>query len=130
LCEIHGEVRGDTFIIHDAVLDSDALTLACKGSINMNDKSLELTALATPFQLPDAALKTVPVVGRLFSKTRIGVPIRISGNLEDAKLSPALPAAIEKDLVGAVKKIVKLPVKIIDLPVRMLESNREEKRGQ
>jgi len=130
LLEIHGEVQGNTFIVRDAILDSDPLALACKGSINLQDKTLDLTALATPFQIPDIGLKAVPFIGTLFSKKHIGVPIKISGNIEDAKLSPGLPDAIGKDLVRVVKKIVKLPVHIIDLPVLLFENKKEEKSKQ
>lgn len=126
--EIHGEVRGDTFIVHDAVLNSNSLTIVSQGKINLKNKSLELTALATPFQIQDLVLMAVPVVGVIFSKTLIGVPIRISGNLEDAKLSPGSPAAIGKGIAAIVKNVVKLPVQIIE-PVLMLENNKENKQA-
>ena len=111
---IKGEIKGDTLKIDEGILDSATLSLAWQGSIDMATKKMDITVLATPFQLSDLLLMGIPVVGIVFSRTLIGIPLRVTGTIDDPKLGPASPLAIGKGLLGVVTNIVKLPVKIIE----------------
>jgi uncharacterized protein YhdP len=120
---IKGEIKGTTFKIDQGILDSTTLSMAWQGSIDMAAKKIDITVLATPFQLSDLLLMAIPVVGIIFSKTLIGIPIHVTGTIDDPKLGLASPVAIGKGLLGIVTNIVKLPVKIIE-PV--LPESREQ----
>jgi len=117
---IKGEIKGPTFKIDQGILDSSTLSMAWQGSIDMATNKIDLTVLATPFQLSDLLLMGIPVVGIVFSKTLIGVPLQVTGTIDEPKLRPASPLAIGKGLLGVVTNMVKLPVKIIEpiLPER------------
>ena len=117
---IKGEIKGTTFKIDEGILDSSTLSIAWQGSIDMATKKIDFTVLATPFQLSDLLLMGIPVVGIVFSKTLIGVPLQVTGTIDEPKLRPASPLAIGKGLLGVVTNMVKLPVKIIEpmLPER------------
>jgi hypothetical protein len=123
---INGEFHGNTFKIHEGVLDSNTLSLACEGTYNLSNKRMDLTVLATPFQIYDLVLMSVPVVGMVFGRTLIGVPIRVTGALDDPKLGPGNPAAIPRGILGIFKNIVKLPVRIIEpiMPQKDSENRR------
>ncbi|MCX5903476.1 MAG: AsmA-like C-terminal domain-containing protein, partial [Proteobacteria bacterium] len=117
---VKGEIKGKTFVINEGILDSSTLSMAWQGSVDMATKKINITVLATPFQLSDLLLMGIPVVGIVFSRTLIGIPLRVTGTIDDPKLGPASPLAIGKGLLGVVTNIVKLPVKIIEpvLPER------------
>jgi hypothetical protein len=117
---IKGEIKGTTFKIDEGILDSSTLSMAWQGSVDMATKKIDLTVLATPFQLSDLLLMGIPVVGIVFSKTLIAVPLQVTGTIDEPKLRPASPLAIGKGLLGVVTNMVKLPVKIIEpiLPER------------
>ena len=80
----------------------------------MKNNKLDLTMLATPFQIYDLLLMSIPVVGIVFGRTLIGVPIHVTGTLDEPKLGPGNPVIAAKGLFGIVKNIVKLPIKIIE----------------
>ena len=111
---IKGEIKGTTFKIDEGILDSSTLSMAWQGSVDMATEKIDFTVLATPFQLSDLVLMGIPVVGIVFSKTLIGVPLQVTGTVDDPKLGPASPMAIGKGLLGIVTNMVKLPVKIIE----------------
>jgi uncharacterized protein YhdP len=117
---VKGKIKGSSFVINEGILDSNTLSMAWQGSIDMAAKKMDITVLATPFQLSDLVLMAIPVVGIVFSKSLIGIPIHITGSIDDPKLGPASPLAIGKGLLGIATNIVKLPVKIIEpiLPER------------
>lgn len=123
---INGAFHGKTFKIHEGVLDSNTLSLACEGTYNLSNKRIDLTVLATPFQIYDLVLMSVPVVGMVFGRTLIGVPIRVTGTLDEPKLGPGNPAAIPQGILGIFKNIVKLPLKIIEpiMPQKDSENRR------
>ncbi len=111
---INGEFHGDTFRIREGILDSNTLSLACEGTYKIASKRLDLTVLATPFQIYDLLLMSIPVVGMVFGRTLVGVPIRVTGTLDEPKLGPGNPAAIPRNMVGIFKNMVKLPIRIIE----------------
>ncbi|MCX5903838.1 MAG: AsmA-like C-terminal domain-containing protein, partial [Proteobacteria bacterium] len=80
---IKGEIKGDTLKIDEGILDSATLSLAWQGSIDMATKKMDITVLATPFQLSDLLLMGIPVVGIVFSRTLIGIPLRVTGTIDD-----------------------------------------------
>jgi hypothetical protein len=111
---IQGKIKGSTLTIDEGVLDSNTLSLAWQGSVNLATEKINITVLATPFQLSDLVLMSIPVVGIVFSRTLIGVPLQVTGTIDDPKLGPASPLAIGKGLLGVITNMVKLPVKIIE----------------
>ncbi len=80
----------------------------------MKNSTLDITMLATPFQIYDLLLMSVPVVGIIFGRTLVGVPIHVTGTLDEPKLGPGNPAIAAKGLFGIVKNVVKLPIRIIE----------------
>ena len=113
--DIKGKFKNNILTMDEFVFDASSLSLVGKGTINLQKETCDLTFLATPFEIEDLLLMSIPVVGILFSHTLIGVPINISGSIHDPKLSPGSPAAIGKGLMGVLKKIVKTPVRVIDI---------------
>jgi uncharacterized protein YhdP len=111
---VKGAISRGTFRIDEGILDSNTLSLVWQGTIDLAAKKMDLTVLATPFQLSDLLLMAIPVVGIVFSKTLIGIPIRVTGPIDDPKLGPASPLAIGKGLLGVATNLVKLPLKIVE----------------
>ena len=123
--DIKGEVQGDIFTMREGVLDSNTLSVAWEGTYNMKNSKLDITMLATPFQVYDLLLMSIPVVGIVFGRTLIGVPIHLTGTLDEPKLGPGNPVIAAKGLFGIVKNIVKLPIKIIEPIIPQTESEKE-----
>jgi uncharacterized protein YhdP len=111
---IKGEIRGQTIHVQEASLDSNALAMVCQGTVNMASKDIRLDALVTPFQTGNYLLSKIPMVGTALSKPVVGVPLLISGTVEDPKISPRAPSDVGKELTGLALDIIKLPIRIIE----------------
>ncbi|MCX8043595.1 MAG: AsmA-like C-terminal domain-containing protein [Desulfobacterota bacterium] len=112
--DMKGDIHGGVLHIREALFDSNALTVVGQGTVSLTDRRLDLTVLATPFQIQDLVFMNLPVVGALFGKTLIGVPLKITGTVGDTKVVPGPPAASIQGLVGLARDIVKLPLHIVE----------------
>jgi hypothetical protein len=112
---IKGEFKNDILRMNEFVVDGNSLMVVGEGTVNFRKETFDLKVLATPFEIEDLLLMSIPVVGIFFAHTLIAVPINISGTLDDPKLRPGSPASIGKGLMGVLKKIVKTPVRIMDI---------------
>jgi hypothetical protein len=107
-------VAGQTVQVQKAIFISSSLTLVCKGTINFESRQVDLEALVTPFQIHNQLLSKVPLVGGWLSKPLLGVPLKITGTLDDPKTSTRTTSAVTKGLLDITKGIIKAPIRIID----------------
>jgi hypothetical protein len=111
---IEGEIHGQTVQVRKAVLISSSFTLVCQGTISLTSKEIDLDALATPFQIQNQVLSKIPLVGAALSKPMLGVPLKITGAMDDPRISPRTTSAVTKGLMDITKDVIKLPIRIID----------------
>jgi hypothetical protein len=122
---IEGAIKGQTIQVRKAVLISSSFTLVCQGTISFKSKEVDLDALATPFQIQNQVLSKIPMVGSALSKPMLGVPLKISGMLDDPLISTRSTAAVTKGLMDITKDIIKLPIRIID-PFLLKKSSEKQ----
>jgi hypothetical protein len=123
--DIDGDIKGRVLEIQKAILISDSFTLVCRGTIDLEIDKVDLEALATPFQIQNQLLSKVPLIGGWLSTPVLGVPLKISGTLEDVKISTRTTSAVTKGLVDITKGIIKAPIKLIS-PVFRKKPSEEE----
>ena len=111
---IEGEIKGETVQVRKAILISSSFTLVCQGTISLKSKEVNLDALATPFQIQNQMLSKIPMVGSALSKPMLGMPLKITGLLDDPQISTRTTSAVTKGLMDITKDIIKLPIQIID----------------
>jgi uncharacterized protein YhdP len=111
---ITAAIAGQTVQVQKAILISSSLTLVCKGTINFESRQVDLDALATPFQIQNQLLSKIPLIGGWLSKPLLGVPLKITGSLNDPKISTRTTSAVTKGLMDITKGIIKMPIRIID----------------
>jgi len=111
---VKGDIQRETFLLREALFDSDAVTVVGQGTVSLADGSLDISCLAMPFQVLDVVLVKIPMLGSLVGKTPIGVPVRITGTVKEAKLKPGSPTTIIKSVAGMAERMLKLPLQIIE----------------
>ncbi len=122
---IEGEMQGPTIQVRKAVLISSSFTLVCKGAISLKTKEVDLDALATPFQIQNQVLSKIPLVGSALSKPMMGVPLKITGMIDDPHISTRTTSAVTKGLLDITTDIIKLPIRVID-PFLLKKSSEKE----
>ena len=106
-------------------MDGNTLTLTGKGTIDLNNNTLNLTLLVAPLKTVDRLVDKIPLVGDIIGDI-ISIPFKVKGNVKDPKVVPLSPSAIGADLMGIMLKTLKLPFKIFQPILPNNKKNKEE----
>ena len=104
-----GRVRLERF-----TLDSWVLGLGLTGEIDLAEGQLGLRGVVAPFGNVTAALRRVPVVGRLFGARIVGVPFSVSGDWHDPRVIPLGPEAIAGSFVDLLGRALNAPIRLLN----------------
>lgn len=102
-------------IFNESTLDSPSMEIISQGYVDYIKNKLDLILLVAPFKTLDWVVKKIPLVRRILRGTLIAVPVRVSGDLADPKVSPMSASAIGTSLFDVMKRTVKLPLELMDV---------------
>jgi AsmA-like C-terminal region len=106
--------------IENATLASSAIGMAMSGEIDIVGERVELRGLVAPFGRIQGVLQQIPILGRIFGASVVGIPVSVTGDLRDPLVVPLGPAAVGQSVVDLMSAIVKAPVEIFDPLVHRL----------
>jgi hypothetical protein len=113
LFTVIGSFQDGKLIIKEATLDGHTLKLAAQGEADLGEGSVNLTVLVAPLRTVDRIINLIPLVRYILAGTLLSVPVKVSGNLKDPKVTPLSPSAIGSELLGIMTRTLKLPLHII-----------------
>lgn len=118
-----GEIRDGNATI-TAVLDG-TVSMVGQGRVDLATQTYDLQILVTPTETMNAVIREIPVLGYILGGTLVQVPVRVTGTVEDPKVSLLEPAAVAENLLGIAERTFLLPVKLIR-PVLPGEKNADQ----
>jgi hypothetical protein len=112
-------------VIKEATLDGHTLQLAAQGEIDLTNQKIDATVLVAPLRTVDRIINLIPLVRYILAGTLLTVPVKVSGDLRDPKVTALSPSAIGTELLGIMTRTLKLPLRIIQplLPKKNNEGN-------
>lgn len=126
LISMKGSLQNGTVIIKEVTLDCPTLEMAGQGEIDLAEGKVNLTVLVAPLKTVDRIIKLMPLVNHIFGGTLLTIPVKVSGDLKDPKVTALSPSAIGSELLAIMKRTVGLPFKVIE----PLMSRKKEKGGE
>ena len=84
-----------------------------EGSVDLPARTVDVTLLVAPLKTVDAVVSRLPVIGSVLGGSLVSIPVKVSGNLGDPKVTPLPPSAVGKGLLGVMTRTIKLPLKVI-----------------
>jgi hypothetical protein len=108
------EIKGTKLLVKEFHLDGDTLNVAATGEVDALERTINLTALAAPFTTIEKMVGWVPGLRYVMGGGLIAVPVKVSGNVDDIRITPLAPSAIGSSLLSIMGRIVTAPVKIIE----------------
>jgi len=122
---IRGSLLDGKLIINEAMLDGPTLQMAAQGELDLTNQKIDATVLVAPLRTVDRIINLLPVIRNIFAGTLLTIPVKVSGDLKDPKVTALSPSAIGSELTGILKRTLQLPFEIINplLP----KKNNEEK---
>ncbi len=100
-------------ILNEAIIDSPSMEIISQGYVDYIRNKIDLLILVAPFKTVDWVVKKIPIVKRVLQGTLIAVPVEVSGDLADPKVSPMSASAIGSSLIDVLKRTVELPVTVM-----------------
>jgi hypothetical protein len=110
---VKGNLKESKLILEEAILDGSSMELVGQGEIDLMAGKMDLTVLVAPLKTVDFAVKQIPLVRDILGGTLVSIPVRVRGDLENPTVSPLSPSAVGSELVGIMRRIIRLPMKII-----------------
>jgi len=95
------------------LIDGSSMEIACRGDIDLIDKKLDLTVLVAPLKTVDRIVKKIPLIRAITAGTLVSIPVKVRGDLTNPKITPLAASAVGSELLGIMKRTLKLPIKVI-----------------
>ncbi|MGD9321575.1 MAG: AsmA-like C-terminal domain-containing protein, partial [Desulfobacteraceae bacterium] len=102
-------------IFNEAIIDSPSMEIITQGYVDYIKNEIDLLILVAPFKTLDWVVKKIPLVRRVLQGTLIAVPVRVSGDLADPKVSPMSASAVGSSLLDVMKRTVELPFELMEV---------------
>ena len=74
--------------------------MAGQGEMDLAEGKVNLTVLVAPLRTVDRVINLIPLVRYILAGTLITVPVKVSGDLKDLKVTALPPSAVGSELLG------------------------------
>jgi AsmA-like C-terminal region/AsmA family len=121
-----GTLQGMTLVEDELIIQSSLMTIAGQGKIDLENNKIDARGLVS-VRIPGAGLiSRIPIFGSILDPSLLGIPVRVTGSLEQPAVSYLSPAD-----VGA--QLLNIPLRILGLPleaIRLFTPNSREPKSK
>jgi hypothetical protein len=112
---IRGSVEGMTLVKDELIMQSSLTTIAGQGRIDLENKQIDARALVS-VRIPGAGIVSrIPIFGSILDPSLLGIPVRVTGSLEQPAVSYLSPTDVGAQLLNIPLRILGLPLEAIRL---------------
>jgi hypothetical protein len=126
LISARGSFQNGRFTIKEITLDGPTMEMVAQGEVDLRNQQMNFTVLVAPLKTVDRIIKLIPLVRDILAGTLVAIPVRVSGDLKDPKVTALSPSAIGSELLAIMKRTIGLHFKVIE----PLMSRKKEKGGE
>jgi hypothetical protein len=109
----NGQIQNGILMLNEYALDAPSMRVTGNGTVDLFAKKLDLEILVSPFNTADYVVRKTPIIRGLLGGTLVSIPVKVTGNIENPKISYLSPSVVNKKLLNTTKRVLKTPVKII-----------------
>jgi hypothetical protein len=106
-------IDGGQIKLVEGYIDGRSMTISGQGSFDIGKQTVDLKVLVAPFKTIDRIIRYIPIVNYILKGSLIMIPLKIEGDLASPTVVPLAPRAVGEELIGIMKRTLKLPFKII-----------------
>ncbi len=122
----NADIKDGKLIIKEAAMDGPSLKVVCEGSIDLVDDQLDLKVLVIPVMAVDSVIEKIPLISAVLGKDVVSIPIKVTGDISDPKISQLSPQTIGAGLLGIIKQTLNIPVTL----VKPLNSGKKKEKAE
>lgn len=109
-----GELKAGLLEVKEGIIDSASMKIAAEGSADLKNEKLNFTVLVCPLRRTDFIIEKTPLIGRIFGGTLVSIPLQVTGDFDDPKVSYHPVSAVGSGLLGIIKRTIETPLKLFD----------------
>jgi len=110
-----GRVEGETLVNDELTIQSSLFIITGRGRVDLEHQQIDAAGLVS-MRLPgDTIIRRVPIFGSLLGGSILGIPVRVTGPLEQPNISYLSPSAVGAELLNIPQRILGLPLEAIRL---------------
>lgn len=110
---VKGNILSGKFVLDEMVLDGSTMEIVGEGEIDIVRDQVDMTVIAAPLKTVDAIVKKIPLLRDITHGTLITIAMKITGQVRDPEVKLLPSSAAGEGIVGAMKRVFKLPVQLI-----------------
>ncbi|GJM16560.1 MAG: hypothetical protein DHS20C13_18870 [Thermodesulfobacteriota bacterium] len=122
----NADINEGQLIIKEAAMDGPSLKVVCEGSIDLVNDQLDLKVMVIPVMAVDSVIEKIPLISAVLGKDVVSIPIKVTGDISDPKISELSPHTIGAGLLGIIKQTLNIPVTL----VKPLNSGKKKEKVQ
>ena len=100
--------------VESGTLNAAALGLAMTGEVDVPAGQIDMRGIVAPLNRIQQVMQHVPIIGGIFGARVLGIPLSVTGDLDDPRVVPLGPAAIGQSVVNLLGAVVKMPIDLVD----------------
>lgn len=120
----NADIKEGKLIIKEAAMDGPSLKVVCEGFIDLVNDQLDLKVMVIPVMAVDSVIEKIPLISAVLGKDVVSIPIRVTGDISDPKISELSPHTIGAGLLGIIKQTLNIPVTL----VKPLDSGKKKEK--
>ncbi len=115
-----GVLKLDTLVI-----DSRSMKMVWDGSVDLAERTWDITVLAAPLRTFDFVLGRIPLLRRITGANVVTLPVKVSGPLDNPDVRPLMPSVVGSALIGKMKDVMMLPFSLLQPAPQESSENRK-----
>jgi hypothetical protein len=109
----HGDIKDGRVVVNELIIDSPSMGIVAQGFVDPVNNKVDLKCLVAPLRTVDSIIKKIPGISQLTGGTLFSIPLRVTGDLDNPKITYFSLSAAESGLLGIMKKTITAPIQII-----------------
>lgn len=122
----NADIKDGKLIIKEAAMDGPSLKVVCDGSIDLVNEQLDLQVMVIPVMAVDSVIEKIPLLSTVLGKDVVSIPIKVTGDFSDPKISELSPHTIGAGILGIIKQTLNIPVTL----VKPLNSSKKKEKSE
>jgi hypothetical protein len=115
LVRAKGEIDGEIIVGEEIIVQSSLVDLSGQARIDLARKQVDGKGIIAVLKPVDEVLRPIPVVGAIFGRSFLGIPVRVAGPLSRPQVTYLSPADVGAELLNMPMRIFGIPMEALKL---------------
>lgn len=107
------DLKDEILKFTEITLEGPSVEWAGEGSVNLAERTVDLTLLVAPLPRVDTVVRHLPLISGVLGGSLVTVPVKVSGPLGDPRITPLSPTAVGEGLLRTMQRTLSLPFTVL-----------------